>query len=107
MDAFSEWEPQMTRTLGRLANASTRRYAVLAILITCTLSTTALAQTPASTDVRSLDALSSRVKIGEAVVVTDKEATNNVIQVLYPVTANKVVRTLSDYRHPDGLKRVR
>jgi len=34
----------------------------------------------------------------EAVVVTDKEATNNIMQVLYPVTEDRVVRTVGDYR---------
>ena len=34
----------------------------------------------------------------EAVVVTDKEATNNVMQMLYPVTDDKVVVTLGDTR---------
>ena len=34
----------------------------------------------------------------ETVVVTDKEATSNVMQVLYPVTADKVERTLEDTR---------
>ena len=35
----------------------------------------------------------------EAVVVTDKEATNNVMQMLYPVTDDKTVVTLADTRH--------
>ena len=34
----------------------------------------------------------------EAVVVTDKEATNNVMQMIYPVTDDKVVVTLADTR---------
>ena len=34
----------------------------------------------------------------EAVVVTDKEATNNVMQMLYPVTDDKIVVTLADTR---------
>lgn len=34
----------------------------------------------------------------EAVVATDKEATNNFMQVLYPVTEDLVVRTMGDYR---------
>ena len=34
----------------------------------------------------------------EAVVVTDKEATNNTMQMIYPVTANKTVVTLGDQR---------
>ena len=36
--------------------------------------------------------------VSEAVVVTDKEATNNVMQMLYPVTADVPVRTLADMR---------
>ena len=35
----------------------------------------------------------------EAVIVTDKEAVYNIVQVLYPITEQPIVRTVSDYRN--------
>ncbi|MBC7918832.1 MAG: insulinase family protein [Rhodoferax sp.] len=46
---------------------------------------------------RSYPAIPVRKDV-EAVVVTDMEATNNSMQVIYPVTEDTVVRTVGDYR---------
>ena len=53
---------------------------------------------PAQERVRDYPALPVRTT-SEAVVVTDKEATNNVAQILYPVFPDKLVVNAGDYRH--------
>lgn len=52
---------------------------------------------PANERPRNYPAIPVRREV-EAVVVTDKEATNNIMRVLYPVTEDKVERTLADTR---------
>jgi zinc protease len=52
---------------------------------------------PANERARNYPVIPVRNEV-EAVVVTDKEATTNMMQVLYPVTEDKVERTLGDTR---------
>ena len=52
---------------------------------------------PAQERVRAYPAIPVRTT-SEAVVVTDKEATNNLAQILYPVFPDQVVQTVGDYR---------
>lgn len=52
---------------------------------------------PANERPRTYTSIPVRKEV-EAVVITDKEATNNVVQVLYPASEDKVERTLGDTR---------